>query len=497
MNAVSTVFEEIKLKFEQTSGLRDVQYELKERPGKSVMILKVANPTERLYGILQQVLADYETDTDESPLVTLKKQAGDSLLVGPEGKLLLRTLAESLNINRHSFQSDFLSRYTQSVSGAEEQVTAAANHVVFGRRGAGKSTLLLYTLHTRNVQNRASVWIDMQVYARREDEGIISDVLLDILSQLLPDLIDRSDYGAFKADLISERQTLDGVRRHLPMLRRILSYYADHGADLFIFLDDFHVLASPIQPKLLDALYAIARGNRIYLKLSAIETLTKTYDPKSREGLEIPHDADKILLDYNLTMPEKATSHIEAILDSHAKYCGLPGIRRLCTSPDVLSRLTWVAAGVPRDALSLFSQALTKAAKSNRKLVSISNVNVAASESLNTKLRDLDHDAFGVVQPLKDLLDTITDFCVRQNRCNAFLVEIKNEDIMFNNIRTLVDLRLLHVISEGITPNVAGRKYLGLLLDFGFYTGVRAARSVQLFESTLYKDLRKLPVFCR
>lgn len=497
MNAVSTVFDEIKLKFEQVSGLRDVQYELKERPGKSVMILKVANPTERLYGILQQVLADYETDSDEAPLVTLKKQAGDSLLVSPEGKLLLRTLAESLNINRHSFQSDFLSRYTQSVSGAEEQVTAAANHVVFGRRGAGKSTLLLYTLHTRNMQNRTSVWIDMQVYARRHDEGIISDVLLDILSQLLPDLIDQAEYGAFKSVVISELQTLDGVRRYLPMLRRILSFYADHGADLFVFLDDFHVLATPIQPKLLDALYAIARGNRIYLKLSAIETLTKTYDPKSKEGLEIPHDADKILLDYNLTMPEKATSHIEAILDSHAKYCGLPGIRRLCTSPDVLSRLTWVAAGVPRDALSLFSQALTKAAKSNRKLVSISNVNVAASESLNTKLRDLDHDAFGVVQPLKELLDAITEFCVRQNRCNAFLVEIKNEDVVFNNIRTLVDLRLLHVISEGITPNVAGRKYLGLLLDFGFYTGVRAARSVQLFESTLYKDLRKLPVFSR
>lgn len=497
MNVTGALFEEIKLKFEKASGLNQVPFELKERPGKSVMILKVANPTERLYGALQNVLANYQTDTDDAPLVTLKKQASDSPLVGPEGKLLLRTLAESLNINRHSFQFDFLSRYTQSVSGAEEQVTASANHVVFGRRGAGKSTLLLYTLHTRSVLKRASVWIDMQVYARRDDEAVISDVLLDVLDQLSPDLIDNPEFLACRSAIPVETETLSEVRRLLPRIRRILSFYAERDTDLFIFLDDFHVLSSNIQPKLLDALYAISRGNRIYLKLSAIETLTKTYDTKSREGLEIPHDADKILLDYNLTMPEKATSHIEAILDSHAKYCGLPGIRRLCTSPEVLSRLTWVAAGVPRDALSLFSQALTKAAKSNRKSVSISNVNVAASESLNTKLRDLDHDAFGVVQPLKQLLDLITDFCVRQKKCNAFLVEIKNEDSVYNNIRTLVDLRLLHVISEGITPNMAGRKYLGLLLDFGFYTGVRAARSVQLFESTTYKDLRKLPVFSR
>ncbi|MGH8148147.1 MAG: hypothetical protein ACREPY_17680 [Rhodanobacteraceae bacterium] len=63
----------------------------------------------------------------------------------------------------------------------------------------------------------------------------------------------------------------------------------------------------------------------------------------------------------------------------------------------------------------------------------------------------------------------------------------------------LVSLRLLHVISEGITVGKAGRKFLGLILDYGFYTGIRAAQSVDLFnrqsQKVAYKELRGLPVF--
>ncbi len=198
-------------------------------------------------------------------------------------------------------------------------------------------------------------------------------------------------------------------------------------------------------------------------------------------------------------MPDKATQHIEAILDSHAIYCGLPSVRRLCTSADVVPRLTWVAAGVPRDALNLFSQAITKATLANRKRVSVSNVNVAASETINAKLRELEADASGRAHPLQALIESIRDFCVKQHRGNAFLVEIKTEDPTYESVRTLVDLRLLHVINEGITIGDVGRKYLGLILDYGFYTGIRAARSVDLFnrqtDRVAYKDLRRLPVF--
>jgi hypothetical protein len=246
-------------------------------------------------------------------------------------------------------------------------------------------------------------------------------------------------------------------------------------------------------------IYAVARGNRIYLKMSAIETLIRPFDPDARLGLEIPHDAQVVRLDYNLTMPDRASQHIEMILNSHALYCGLPSISKLCTSVEVLPRLTWVTAGVPRDALNLFAQAMTKATLAGRKHVSLSNVNIAASEALNTKLRDLETDASGEADSLRQLLEQLREFCIKEKRRNAFLVEIKGGDALYDGVRKLTDLRLLHVINEGITIGEAGRKYLALILDYGFYIGIRAARSVDRFnkqtQRVTYKDLRHLPVY--
>jgi hypothetical protein len=208
----------------------------------------------------------------------------------------------------------------------------------------------------------------------------------------------------------------------------------------------------------------------------------------------------KLKLDYNLTMPDKAATHIEGILDAHARYCGLPSVRFLSTSNDVISRLIWVSAGVPRDALNMFAQAMTRGGISNRNRVSVTDVNLAASDMVSQKMRELEIDVQSPDQEgsLSDALESVRDFCIKQQRKNAFLVEIRNDSLLYHNILKLVDLRLVHVISEGITVGEAGRKYLALILDYGFYTGIRAAQSVDLFnrqtDRVTYKELRRLPI---
>jgi hypothetical protein len=118
---------------------------------------------------------------------------------------------------------------------------------------------------------------------------------------------------------------------------------------------------------------------------------------------------------------------------------------------------------------------------------------------VNVKLKELDTDASGEAESLHSLLEQLRGFCVKQQRKNAFLIEIRSDDPVYQHVLKLVDLRLLHVINEGISVGEAGRKYLALILDYGFYTGVRAAKSVDLFnkqtKKVAYKDLRRLPVF--
>lgn len=499
MSTATNVLDKICAEFERSSGLHGVKRELVTKRQGQVLVLDVAYPTERLYKLLEDARKDAVPEGEEPPLVTLRHKRGANLLDGPEGKLLLRTLSESQNINRYSFESDFMARYTRSVTGAESQIIATANHVVLGRRGAGKSMLLLYAWHDRKIEGKPSVWIDMQVYSGRGDTAVISDILKEILEQTSALLREAEAHRALITKLNDINLSESQIRKILPEIRRLLGRFATSGMDLFLFLDDFHVVNKELQPTLLDAIYAISRGNRIYIKISAIETLTRTYDPSTQTGIAIPQDAQNIRLDYNLTTPDKTTKHIEAILNSHAMYAGIRSVRTLCTSANVIPRLTWVAAGVPRDALYLFSQAITKASMSGAKRVSVSNVNVAASETLTIKLRDLETDASQRSDELRETLEEIREFCVTTNRKNAFLVEMGRDQELYERVMNLVHLRLLHVISEGITVGVAGRKYLGLILDYGFYTGIRAAQSVDLFnqqsDKVSYKELRKLPVF--
>lgn len=496
------VLGEIKKQFERESGLTSVESRIASTHRGPVLVLEVAFPTERLFEILESARKDATGESVEAPLATLHRSAHGNLLDRPEGRLLLRTLSESQNVNRFSFAHDFMSRYTRSVFGAESQITASANHVVLGRRGAGKSMLLLYALHEREKLETPSIWIDMQVYSSRGDDQVISEVIREILEQSTQLLQGSVVHNALH-DLLNVFKTKDldqdKVRQFLPDIRRLFADFSARSQELFIFLDDFHVVEQSLQPTLLDILYAFSRGNRIFLKLSAIETLARTFDPGRHLGLQIPQDSQLIKLDYNLTIPDKATEHIETILNSHARYSGLPSIRRLCTSGDVIPRLTWVAAGVPRDAMNLFSQAVTKASLEGRRQVSVSNVNIAASEALGTKLSDLETDASQKSGSLKSLLGEIQQFCVTEQRQNAFLIEIREDSEIYDNIRNLVHLRLLHVISEGVSIGRAGRRYLGIVLDYGFYTGVRTARSVDLFNQQSKRvsrsSLRKLPVF--
>jgi hypothetical protein len=472
---------ELVEQFARLSGLAEPAFDL--RPDQRTVIVSICNPNPRFY-----------------QLVIVRPRKSSVSVQMPEARYLIRNLSESLNVGQHTFGSDFYSRYTKSVSGAEELIRAQANHVVFGRRGAGKSSLLIYSRRLRDEASHPCVWIDMQVFHRRSDVGIARDILVEILIQLA-----QKNPGFAPSEIVNRLSLLPNdqsmeskLRQMLPELKRALSDQIGNG-DLFVFLDDFHVVGLAIQPTVLSLLYSTTRGNRVYLKLSAIETSTKIWDPVTQSGLEMSHDAQAIRLDYNLTTTEKAASHIKAILDSHAVYCGLPGLRPLCTSDDVIPRLVWVSAGVPRDALSLFAQAMTRTVAEGRRHVSVTAVNMAASDMVSQKLRDIDADLPTESRAsLQSVLEEIREFCLKKNRKNAFLVEIQSSAV-YRDVMRLVDLRLLHVIAEAITVGEAGRKFVGLILDYGFYTGMRAARSVDLFNKQIgkmpYKELRKLPIF--
>jgi hypothetical protein len=202
-----------------------------------------------------------------------------------------------------------------------------------------------------------------------------------------------------------------------------------------------------------------------------------------------------IRLDYNLVDPGAALNHMREIVNSYVRYVGVPSIASI-TGKKVLERLVWVSAGVPRDALYIFNNAITKALAAGRKEVAIMDINMAAADSLTEKERYVSDDVGEDAALIMRIVNDIKEYCLKEIRSNAFLVSLDTSNPKYRLIKKVSDLRFIHILHPGITPERAGEKYEAYMLDYAFYTGFRKAPSVKEFVSRpkqpSAKELRKL-----
>jgi hypothetical protein len=482
-------------------------WHVKERPDGEFLIFEVSAPSSRFYEVLDRVngnLADGHPFKDRSSVSPRAKRPSNVLAI-PETALLQRELSATLTVDQNTFGENFLARYTESVTGLEKHIVVHANHVVYGRRGSGKSSLLSYAMHHLQLKKLPSCWVAMQTYASRNDSQAIASVLAEVFVQASNYLQSGNELKTLSNELLALGETDDDsavnkrLLRLVPRMRKLLAEVTAPDKPFTIFLDDLHVLGRTLQPELLGSLYSLARGNRIFIKLSGIDQLTNLWDSATKRGLEAPHDVQTLLLDHNLTSPDQSKDHIKSILDRHAKYCGLPGIEYLAEDT-YLDRLVLSAAAVPRDALSLFSKSIARSLLKKQKLVSITSLNAAASEAVEDKLKDIESDiSTDQKAAISACLEKVKNFCLSKQKKNAFLVRIANSNPAYAEVQKLVALRLVHVLHEGITPHKAGERYIALMLDYGFYIGIRAAKSIELFpdkpRQLAVKELRTLPIF--
>ena len=489
---------------QKLGGVRPDWY-LKKRPDGPYLVIEFANPSEHHFGIHNSLVSSLSDDNvfKERSTVQARRSSPKERLQLPETQWLKKVIAESLTIDKNSFNDDFFSRYTASVTALEQQITANANFIVYGRRGSGKSSLLAYAMHTAIKIRAPYSWVAMQAYSKRSDHQVVPAVISAVLHELGLSISAHDELNALikDFDILSEssgKGVLIKCDRLIQRTRRILGRIATIQIPLTIFLDDIHVIDASIQPLVLSYVYKLTRGNNSFIKASGIQQLTTLWDSAGQVGLQAPHDTQLLNLDLNLTMPDKSKDHIVSILDAHAQYCGLSGIDYLI-GDEAISRLVLAAAGVPRDSLNLFSIAISKANAKSQKLVSVTSVNAASSEMVEEKLKDVEKDTDDASGAIQQMLAEVRNFCVVEKRKNAFLIEIKNSNPRYKLIQKLIALRLVHLIHEGITPGEAGRRFIALMLDYGFYVGIRASRSVDFIPSEprqlLAKELRSLPIF--
>jgi len=385
----------------------------------------------------------------------------------------------------------------------DHRLAQPASQIVRGRRGVGKSTLIRRAVELLQATSTLYAVLDMQAYAGLAGDDLLREVLHDVCVHLadstrrvaakLGKNLDATTLSDL-AETISSA-TVDVNKVPVAIRRALAKLTATTKSHAIVFLDDYHVIDHEAQPHLLHALHGALKGANGWLKVAGLSSLMNTYSPKTREGLQVPGDAQFISLDLTLENPEAAEAHLRAILTSFLGAVG-HSMSNTVIPEASFRRLVWATAGVPRDFLQMFARTVEHARRNKHTTVTLSDVNMAIGEFGQQKFDDVLQDARNEADVLKKLLAALEKLCLDEKLVNAFLV--RSED---SNERRLVhalsDLRMVHLINQSITPNRAAVRYEAYILDYSMFTGFRKRRSVREMvpEESQFKaaELRALP----
>ncbi len=245
--------------------------------------------------------------------------------------------------------------------------------------------------------------------------------------------------------------------------RTIGAISKDQDTSIFLFLDDFHLVDSQYQPRLAHCLQASLKGAGGWLKIAGLGSLLNVYSAKTREGLQIPGDAQFISLDLTLENPEAAESHLRAILSGFVNAVGYKLSQSVIPNA-AFNRLVWATAGVPRDFLQMFARALEHAQRNRHSTITISDVNISIGEFGQQKMDELGIDARNESDELRQFLGKIEQTCLIEKKVNAFL--IRSVESRARTLIRLTDPLIFHTTEKvcanalfcmTISPNLSMR----------------------------------------
>lgn len=398
----------------------------------------------------------------------------------------------------------FPGQYVPFQNNEETQAIQPATHLIVGRRGVGKTTLIFKAKELLERSRSLPVVLDMQPYGS-PDDSVLIDVLTDLakeIAKVAAKKYPKASNAIKKLDQFAD-DLFNGVtkpERASAALRRAISAVTTGiDAELFVFLDDYHLVHPGQQPKVAEAIHGGLKGARGWLKVAGVRSLLRVYDPMTKKGLQSPGDAQKISLDLTLVDPEAAEGHLRSIL---LNFLRLVGVDKLGTAvaDAAFHRLVWANAGVPRDFLQMFSKSIEHAKRAGRHRVELSDANLAIGEFGKQKMAELEEDARNEQNLLKKALKAIEKYCLEseKKKVNAFLIRSESSE-EYKAVQTLSDLRLLHVLHQTITPHKAGEQYEAYMLDYSLFTGFRQRRNIEQMlpedrKQFKAKQLRKLPI---
>jgi hypothetical protein len=244
------------------------------------------------------------------------------------------------------------------------------------------------------------------------------------------------------------------------------------GKDIYLILDDFYFIRKSEQPYFLDFFHRVSKNSPLYLKVATIKHRSKIYvQGDSYIGIELPHDAQTLNLDYSLEDFESLVSfmndllrHVNEKVNVNIKYSDL-------ITDNAFRFLCLASGGVPRDFFSLLISLGPSLGGS--KSITKPNVIEKAIENIANKMEAFKKDSGDEEILLVHYLKYIRTRIIDDKKWNAFLVsntEIQNYPQINQAIKELVDMRFLHLVNSNISAaHSDGTRYSAYMVDIGLF----------------------------
>ncbi|WP_131807575.1 ATP-binding protein [Mycolicibacterium wolinskyi] len=491
---VATAINEVLL----AAGVDNAEIKIREFPDEYFAVVTINQDevatVETLTGQIQQVVARSVGAPDSAVTVLVRvnqssreiqereKSPRSGRLANPRVDQLIRLLEAR---SRTSITVPSL-QYKEDPRASVDSAAEARNHLIFGRRGVGKTALLLEVRRAIEDRGDCEHWVNAQVYRHLDPDEAYVSIICDVLAAIVARLSDRSPIAA---SIESARESLKSATdpgKLIPSVNSLLrSVLVPDVLAMYLFIDDFYLYPLKLQATFLDKFASSFRDCNAWIKLASIERLTRVFEPSTRLGLEVPHDATVIDLDVTLEQPDATQKFLESVVQSYITSVGISSPRSIA-KPEALGRLVLSSGGVPRDYLNLFANSIVGARKARQQAAEIGreDVSKAAGEYSQSKKRDLEQDVGAdESQRILSVLDNL-NMQVKGNHFTYFRVDWSQKTTAnYELLGRLVDLRFCHLIQAAISDqHRAGIKYEAYLLALSEYSDVRVQRNLSVLD---------------
>ncbi|MEJ2633094.1 MAG: hypothetical protein P8015_18150 [Acidihalobacter sp.] len=204
--------------------------------------------------------------------------------------------------------------------------------------------------------------------------------------------------------------------------------------------------------------------------------------------MKIGDDCDEIDLDVTLEKYRIAKDFLRSILNKFAVEAGAARASSFITD-GAFDRLVLASGGVARDFLSIFRRSIDVARErgggARGEKVGAEDVNIAAGEYDSSKREEFRRDTSNELETssLEEVFYKLREFCLDKNNTNCFLLDKDERGTEVDNIRELIDLKLIHLVRSRVTVSGRpGKIFEAYMLDLSQYAGSRKRRNLELIE---------------